>query len=65
LISPSGDRVALRVHVAAAACALRASALDSGCSLNQFAIQVLASAAGHRARFRGIAETGPTRVDSA
>jgi len=45
--------------------ALRASALDSGCSLNQFAIQVLASAAGHRARFRGSAETGPTRVDSA
>ena len=44
--------------------ALRASALDAGCSLNQFAIQVLASAAGHRARFRGTAETGPTREEA-
>ena len=44
--------------------ALRASALEAGCSLNQFAIQVLASAAGHRARFRGTAETGPTREEA-
>jgi hypothetical protein len=44
--------------------ALRASALESGCSLNQFAIQVLASAAGHRARFRGTAETGPTSEEA-
>jgi hypothetical protein len=40
--------------------ALRDSAIAAGCSLNSFAIQVLASAAGHRARFRGTAETGPT-----
>src|SRR4029079_9892789 len=44
--------------------ALRASALDAGCSLNAFAIQVLASAAGHRARFRGTAETGPTAEET-
>ena len=44
--------------------ALRASALEAGCSLNQSAVQVLASAAGHRARFRGTAETGATREEA-
>ncbi len=33
-----------------------ASALDAGCSLNSFALQVLASAAGHRARFRAVGQ---------
>jgi hypothetical protein len=44
--------------------ALQASAAEAGCSLNSFAIQVLASAAGHRARFRGTAESGPTREEA-
>jgi len=34
--------------------ALHASAAEAGCSLNAFAVQVLAASAGHRARFRGM-----------
>jgi hypothetical protein len=41
--------------------ALTATAAESGCSFNAFAVQVLAAAAGHRTRFRGTAESGPTR----
>ena len=41
--------------------ALRASALEAGCSLNQFAVQVLASAAGHHARFAELPETTDRR----
>jgi hypothetical protein len=40
--------------------ALRASAAEAGCSLNAFAVQVLAAAAGHRARFRGVTADDPT-----
>jgi hypothetical protein len=39
---------------------LKASAEFAGCSLNAYVVQVLAAAAGQRARFRGTAETGPT-----
>jgi hypothetical protein len=42
--------------------ALTTSALAAGCSLNAFAIQVLAAAAGHRARFRAV-ETGDTTTE--
>lgn len=46
---------------------LRAAAAEAGCSLNAFAVQVLAAAAGHAARFRGIAGAQATpeeqRVD--
>jgi hypothetical protein len=38
---------------------LKQAADDEGCSLNAYIVQVLAAAAGHRARFRGSAETGP------
>jgi hypothetical protein len=40
--------------------ALHAEAAATGCSLNAFAVQVLAASAGQRARFRGTADTGPT-----
>jgi hypothetical protein len=39
---------------------LRDAADAAGCSMNAYFVQVLAAAAGHRARFRGTAETGPT-----
>jgi hypothetical protein len=39
---------------------LKLSAQYAGCSLNSFVVQVLAAAAGHRVRFRGTAETGPS-----
>jgi hypothetical protein len=39
---------------------LRTAASAAGCSLNAYAVQVLAAAAGHHARFRGTADTGPT-----
>jgi hypothetical protein len=45
--------------------ALRQSAQAAGCSLNSFAVQVLAAAAGHGARFRGTAESGPTDEERA
>jgi hypothetical protein len=38
---------------------LRVAADDAGCSLNAFAVQVLAAAAGDPARFRGPAATTP------
>src|SRR5689334_6148761 len=38
---------------------LKDSAAFAGCSLNAYVVQVLAAAAGHRARFRGDAESGP------
>ena len=44
--------------------ALAASALDAGCSLNSFAIQVLAAAAGHRARFRAIGQHESTAEET-
>ncbi len=39
---------------------LRVAAAEAGCSLNAFAVQVLAAAAGQHTRFRGTMETGPT-----
>lgn len=42
---------------------LRASATASGQSLNAYIVQVLAAAAGHQARFRGTAESGPTEEE--
>ncbi len=39
---------------------LKESAAAAGCSLNAYIVQVLAASAGHRARFRGTVETGPT-----
>jgi hypothetical protein len=44
---------------------LRMAASAAGCSLNAYAVQVLAAAAGHHARFRGTAETGPTDCERA
>ena len=38
---------------------LREAAAAAGCSINAYIVQVVAAAAGHRARFRGTAETGP------
>jgi hypothetical protein len=43
--------------------ALQDSAVAAGCSLNAYAVQVLAASAGHRARFRGTAESGPTEEE--
>ena len=42
---------------------LKQAADDEGCSLNAYVVQVLAAAAGHRARFRGTVEAGPTAVE--
>ena len=39
---------------------LKESAAAAGCSLNAYIVHVLAASAGHRARFRGTVETGPT-----
>jgi hypothetical protein len=44
---------------------LTESARAAGCSLNAFAVQVLAAAAGHQARFRGTAQTGPSAEERA
>src|SRR3954470_7277032 len=42
---------------------LRAAAAASGCSVNAYCVQVLAASAGHRTRFRGSAESGPTEAE--
>ncbi len=43
---------------------LKDAAAFAGCSLNAYVVQVLAAAAGHRVRFRGDAETGPTEEEA-
>ncbi len=44
---------------------LKMAAAAAGCSLNAFAVQVLAAEAGQHARFRGTRESGPTKHERA
>src|SRR5262249_49795857 len=44
---------------------LKTAAAAAGCSLNAFAVQVLAAAAGQHTRFRGTVDTGPTKDERA
>ncbi len=60
MVGAVAERTAIKVTLRMAPqlhAALRASALDAGCSLNSFALQVLAAAAGDRAEFRAVKQT--------